>query len=248
MAGIKDRINQLRELEAGLEGEITATRTGLGSIEDAGEKRDAMLGLGELELQRESAAYRRKSLESRAAEIAAGSSLGKRFRARTFGAFDAARFPSEYAKAKAYAEAFRKNGGEGLMFVGGVGTGKTHLAAAVVNYVTTELAIPARFMTAVDLFGALRDFENGAGTMRELKNVPLLAIDDLGKEKTTEWNREKLFEVINHRYENCLPVVITTNGTPKELEQKLGEAVFSRLCETCSGVMMDGEDYRRRKQ
>lgn len=204
--------------------------------------------LDELELQRESAEYRRRCLEGRAAALAAGSSLGERFRGRTFGTFDAAAFPAEYAKAKGYAEAFRENGGEGLMFIGGVGTGKTHLAAAIVSYVAGELMIPARFVTAVGMFGQLRDLEKGTEAMRGFKDVPLLAIDDLGKEKITEWNREKLFEVINHRYENCLPVIITTNGTPRELEQKLGEAVFSRLCETCSGVMMDGEDYRRKSR
>lgn len=206
-----------------------------------------MARLDELELQRESAAYRRRCLERRAEKLAAESSLGERFRGRTFGTFDASAFPAEYAKAKAYAETFRENKGGGLMFIGGVGTGKTHLAAAVINHVSGQLMIPARFVTAVGMFGQLRDLEKGTEAMRGFKDVPLLAIDDLGKEKITEWNREKLFEIINHRYENCLPVIITTNGTPKELEQKLGEAVFSRLCETCSGVMMDGEDYRRRK-
>lgn len=221
-------------------------QTELNSADATGQRRTTLaLALDELEVQQESVQQQIGVFEGRASGLAAKSSLGKRFRERTFGTFDASAFPGGYAKAKEYAETFRENGGEGLVFIGGVGTGKTHLAAAIVSYVAGELMIPARFVTAVGMFGQLRDLEKGAEAMRGFKGVPLLAIDDLGKEKITEWNREKLFEVINHRYEHCLPVIVTTNGTPRELEQKLGEAVFSRLCETCSGVMMDGEDYRR---
>ena len=173
------------------------------------------------------------------------SNLGRRFKERTFETFNADIFPDAYRKAKAYAETFEENEGKGIMFIGSVGTGKTHLAAAVANYIISEFAIPVRFITAIELFGMLRNFENNGNAVEEFKNIPLLVIDDLGKEKITEWNREKLFEIVNYRYENYLPIVITTNGAPRELEQTLGEAVFSRLCEVCDGIKMDGKDYRR---
>ena len=183
--------------------------------------------------------------ENTAKKLLEKSNLGRRFKERTFETFNAGIFPNAYRKARTYAEMFEENDGQGIMFIGSVGTGKTHLAAAITNYIISEFAIPVRFITAVELFGMLRDFENNKNAIDEFKNIPLLAIDDLGKEKVTEWNREKLFEIVNHRYENYLPIVITTNGSPRELEQILGEAVFSRLCEVCDGIRMEGKDHRR---
>lgn len=173
------------------------------------------------------------------------SNLGRRFQERTFETFDASGFPAEYRAARQYAETFEDNDGKGIMFIGSVGTGKTHLAAAITNHIITEFSIPVRFITAIELFALLRDFEQNAGAIYGFKNVPLLVLDDLGKEKITDWNREKLFEIINYRYENYLPVVITTNGAPGELERTMGAAVYSRLCEMCSAAMMEGKDYRR---
>ena len=72
-------------------------------------------------------------------------------------------------------------------------------------------------------------------------------IDDLGKEKQTEWSNSILYQVINRRYENFLPVIITTNETMGDLERNIGQATLSRLIEMCDGVRMDGKDYRREK-
>lgn len=173
------------------------------------------------------------------------SKLGRRFKERTFKTFNADTFKDALAKAYRYAENFDANDGEGIMFLGSVGTGKTHLAAAIANYVISEYGIPVRFVTSIELFSALRDFENNKNAIDKIKDIPLLIIDDLGKEKVTEWNREKLFEIINYRYENYLPIIITTNGNAREIEANIGEAAYSRLCEMCQGVAMEGKDYRR---
>ena len=74
-------------------------------------------------------------------------------------------------------------------------------------------------------------------------NCDLLIIDDLGKEKVSEWTLEKLYYVINSRYEDCLPIVITTNYDPEKLVRRLtvkdnfetAEAIVSRICEPASG-------------
>ena len=63
----------------------------------------------------------------------------------------------------------------------------------------------------------------------------------------TEWNREKLFEVINARYEDYLPTIITTNLTPKQMQAEFGDAVYSRIIEMCDAVVLGGEDKRRTK-
>jgi DNA replication protein DnaC len=77
-----------------------------------------------------------------------------------------------------------------------------------------------------------------------------LVLDDLGKEKPSEWAEEKLYEIVNARYVRSLPIIITTNVGLKAVEARYpwnGEAIVSRLFEMCRGAQLGGEDYRRRK-
>ena len=86
-------------------------------------------------------------------------------------------------------------------------------------------------------------------------NVDLLILDDVGKERVTEWRLEKLFEILNNRYENNLPIVFTSNYSLEVLPQKLSisknntdvaESIVSRIYEMCRGIPMNGLDYRKR--
>lgn len=172
------------------------------------------------------------------------SNLGKRFKSRTFETFEADGYEKQLKTAEAFADGNAKEG-VGLIISGSVGTGKTHLAAGIVNRLI-ERGIPTMFVTAIELFELLRDFEQ-VERLKRVKKVAVLVIDDLGKEKITDWNREKLFEIINSRYEDYLPVVITTNCTSQELLGNVGDAVYSRLCEMCAWLTMSGKDYRRQK-
>lgn len=185
--------------------------------------------------------------EARAARLTRECNLGRRFLNRTFENFNPNGNEEAFTKAKKYAERFSQADervSTGLLLIGNAGTGKTHLAAAIVNHLIRE-SVPAMFITSIDLFGLLKDFDNQRERLKKIKSVPLLVIDDLGKEKITDWNREKLFEIINARYEDYLPVIITTNDTTRELNQNVGEAIYSRLCEICDLVPMRGKDYRK---
>ena len=87
-------------------------------------------------------------------------------------------------------------------------------------------------------------------------SVDLLVIDDLGKEKPSEWGLEKLFTIINSRYENNLPVIITTNYNQNSLVERLslnGEidtanSIISRLYEMCYLVKINDIDHRIKKR
>ena len=173
--------------------------------------------------------------------------LGRRFINRTFENFQIAGNRQAFLKAREYVDNFEKAEGQGILFIGNAGTGKTHLAAAIVSHLIREKSVPAIFITAIELFGLLRDFDNQKERLKKIKNVPLLVLDDLGKEKITDWNREKLFEIVNARYEDYLSIIITTNDNPRELECNVGEAIYSRLCEMCSLVVMKGKDFRRQQ-
>ncbi|MDQ3044231.1 MAG: ATP-binding protein, partial [Chloroflexota bacterium] len=76
-----------------------------------------------------------------------------------------------------------------------------------------------------------------------IRNAPLLVLDDLGTENTTPWAREKLFQIINHRYNEQLPTVITSNQDHKRIEER----ILSRLMDhrLTTFVDIDAEDFRR---
>lgn len=189
------------------------------------------------------------------------SRLGKRFRNRTFKNFIANEKNREaYETAKQYAKEFEKykKDGTGLLFTGSYGTGKTHLAAAICHELIRNDYQPI-FGTMISLLGNIKatyNDEYAKETEQQVLNkyikCDLLIIDDLGKEKPTDWTLEKLYYVINSRYEDCKPIVITTNYADKLVSRltykdniETAEAIVSRIYEMCVGVMMTWEDYRR---
>ena len=115
---------------------------------------------------------------------------------------------------------YAKNPRGWLLLKGGYGCGKTHLAAAIANY-RLSLGHPVLFVSTPDLLDHLRSsFSPMAETsydqrFEQVRNAPLLILDDLGSHSNTEWAQEKLYQIFNHRYNAQLPTIITTN---EELE------------------------------
>ena len=157
----------------------------------------------------------------------------------------------------------------GILLSGGVGSGKTFLSAAVANAVIDMSRIsdddaeragkgimyrkytPVRFTSTVELLEQLKATYNaGSGTetaqniTARLKKAPLLVLDDMGAEKPSEWVSERLFEIVDYRYNEELPVIITTNATPQELKQKIGERSFDRLREMCLFIPVTAKSQR----
>lgn len=77
-----------------------------------------------------------------------------------------------------------------------------------------------------------------------LQEVGLLILDDMGAKKTSDWVNEKLFEIIDYRYKAELPMRVTTNCTPKELNEKIGSRNFDRLREMCALVTVTAKSQR----
>ncbi len=184
------------------------------------------------------------------------SRLGRRFRERTFDNFKVMPHNRKaFETALEYAQSFtqHREKGEGLFITGGAGTGKTHLAAAIANFLLRGLT-PVVFADITRLLSSLKATFTEESTnseqqlIDELCRVELLVIDDLGKEKPSQWVEEKLYTIVNARYEDYKPIIITSNYSLEDIEARLensGEAIVSRLMEMCKGLKMNGPDYRK---
>lgn len=126
-----------------------------------------------------------------------------------------------------------------LALIGRSGAGKTHLAAAIANR-RIELGRPALFIVVPDLLDHLRaayrpDAEEPYDRLFEqVRGAPLLILDDLGAQAATPWAAEKLYQIVNHRYNAQLPTVFTS-ATPLEqiderLRTRLTDPLFTQVC------------------
>lgn len=147
--------------------------------------------------------------------------------------------------AKAYAE----DPQGWLVLVGPVGCGKTHLAVAIANRLI-ELGGRPLFVNVPELLDHLRStFAPNSTTtyderFEEVRNAELLILDDLGTESSSEWAREKIYQIFNRRYNTGAPTVVTMN---KREYDRLDERVKSRMSDSVISrvvIMRDAVDYR----
>jgi DNA replication protein DnaC len=192
--------------------------------------------------------------DARVATLRSRSGLSKRMRGYTFANFKPYVSPSAARateKVETYIKSWEENreSGRGLYFCGGVGTGKTHLAVAVMNELMQRKRVPSLFVTVPEFLDNLREAYMIPGRdldewMEAVKNADLLVLDDLGAEKPNPWVRERLFVVVNHRYREALPTLFTSNIGPRDLATQLGERTASRIIAMCDWISLEGEDYR----
>lgn len=210
------------------------------------------------EAEKEAAQAKRRAKIER---LLGRSGIKKRFQQRTFTNFirDTPERRRCYDTAKTYADSFpqRAERGEGLYIEGTYGTGKTHLAAAIALQLI-GCGVPVVCKTSGDLLADIKEaFDSGDATEYEIlkayKTVDLLIVDDLGKEQCTEWSVSTLYSILNDRYEDMKPTIITTNYNADELVRALtpkggdgtkARAIISRLREVSTVITMAWADYR----
>ncbi len=153
----------------------------------------------------------------------------------------------------------------GLILFGGVGRGKTHLLVSMLRVLIMDHGVEARFVEFSHLLSLLKaGYDSGTGeatTLMPLVRVPVLAIDELGKGRGSDWELGIIDQLVSHRYNALGTILATTNYEPKPatglsqgnlaqpehaqtLGDRVGDRVLSRLKEMCGFLRLRGEDVR----
>lgn len=144
----------------------------------------------------------------------------------------------------------RLGAGAGLLFFGTKGTGKTTLAMLVAQE-AMRLERTVAIYTAPELLGRFHATYRGDSTqteldlMERLAAVDLLVLDDIAVARQSDWVLERLYAVINRRYEDERSIVVTADvESPEGLGDHIGPRTASRLLEMCEAIPLFGPDYR----
>jgi DNA replication protein DnaC len=154
----------------------------------------------------------------------------------------------------------------GLILYGDVGRGKTHLLVAMLRVLIMDHGVQARFVEFSHLLSQLKEgYDAGTGeatTLMPLVRVPVLAIDELGKGRGSEWELGIIDQLVSHRYNALGTILASTNYEPnpatglaqgnltqpehaQSLGDRVGDRVLSRLKEMCAFLRLRGDDFRQ---
>lgn len=177
--------------------------------------------------------------------------IPSRFVGRTFENFTAGTDAQRHALTvtRDFSENFAANArkGAGLVLAGMPGTGKSHLAAAVLQSILTK---DVRYLTCMDLIRAVRDTwrrdseKSETQVLTYLERLDLLVIDEVGVQYGTDGEQTIVFDVIDRRYREVRPTILLTNQDKEGFKKFIGERTFDRLVETCRWVPFDWPSYR----
>ena len=172
-------------------------------------------------------------------------------------------------KARSFADAYPiDTAGNGLLFVGTAGLGKTHLAVGVLQRLVQERGVKGLFCDYRELLKKIQNSYNSQVNTTELELLKpvfaaeVLVLDDLGAQKPNDWVWDTVALILNTRYNDRLTTIITTNyadlpagaGAASDAERaareqtlgdRIGDRMRSRLAEMCVRVEMVGEDFRQ---
>jgi DNA replication protein DnaC len=179
----------------------------------------------------------------------------KRFRNSTFENIEKIGVPSaiqeQYEQILEYADNLKENlsEGRGLLLKGSVGTMKTTLAVAVLQQHIYSGGW-GKFISMASLLDNIfglkaKSKEEWAEYEREIKETPLLVLDDMGAEHTEGWVLTKVDAIISERWNRCRSIIITTNLSSEQLKATYAERVIDRLRNTMQVINFSGDSLRK---
>ncbi|MDA0713492.1 MAG: ATP-binding protein [bacterium] len=138
-----------------------------------------------------------------------------------------------------------------LLVLGSVGTGKTHLACAIAHEAartrtilyTTLYGMSQKVMADMNDYSKKEKYKHRGAEI--FQKVGILIIDEMGRSFATDAEKNRLFDIINYRYENLLPTVVLANKGKDELFHSIGEGVADRLRENMKGLVLTGKSWRK---
>lgn len=214
-------------------------------------------GCSEEKLQREQVAemkaHQAEVAQRRLENLLGYACLPPRFAGKTFDTYsaDSGQQRKYLAKCQDYARHFPEHckTGDGLMLLGSPGTGKTHLAVATLNEIIKTHRAPGLYTTAARMFRRIKDTygnseESESQAIAAFTKPAILVLDEIGVSFGSDAELNYLFDVMNERYEQCMPTIVVSNVQPTELGQWMGDRVVDRLRE-CSKLMVFDWDSAR---
>lgn len=144
-------------------------------------------------------------------------------------------------------EMYEKN--QGLLLYGNVGTGKSHLAACMSNHLMAKL-VPVYATSFVKLLEENPKNVDVPDIIAKMGKAKLVLFDDLGAERNTSYALEMVYNLIDSRYRQRKPMIVTTNLGLDEM-QKVQDIrlrrIYDRVLECCYPVLFDGQSFRMKE-
>lgn len=154
-------------------------------------------------------------------------------------------------KSKVYYRNYSIENYKGLYIYGPTGTGKTHLSIGILKGLISR-GFDGVFYNVVDLLDAIKSTFNPTadsapkGRLMQDLNRQIFILDDFGVQKTSTWVSDRLYSLINTRYQECKTIVITSNMSLDDLKLRGENRLASRIIDMCEQFEIKADDYRLR--
>lgn len=200
--------------------------------------------------QREEAAKKEEAMRENILKLRPISLMDAKFNEATFENYRVTKHNQKNMQiCRGYAEQFpemlKRN--QGLLLWGDVGRGKSWAAACIANYLLSR-NVPVVMTSLVKIVQQIeKDKSKEQEIINLMRSASLVILDDLGAERDTSFGLEKVFNVVDSRSRQKMPVIYTTNITVQEMmeEQDMRcKRIFSRVLETCRPLQFTGPDWR----